>query len=81
MKNICPVCGYPLAYPPTDFNICPSCGTEFGYDDSGHTHAELRSQWLRAGAVWWSPADPKPEGWDPYVQLKNLISPKIRLAG
>jgi len=73
MVNICPVCGYQMRLPPIDFHICPSCGTEFGYDDAGRTHADLRSQWLDGGAQWWSTDTPPPANWNPYVQLENLI--------
>ncbi len=69
----CPVCGYLLQQPAADFRICPSCGTEFGYDDAGTTHAELRAIWLRSGAHWWSP-EPLPLNWDPYLQLDNIVS-------
>jgi hypothetical protein len=75
MVNPCPVCGYGLRRAPTDFLICPSCGTEFGYDDAGRTHAELRAIWLRGGAGWWSTATPPPKNWDPYLQLDNIVSP------
>jgi hypothetical protein len=74
MVNMCPVCGYEMEDPPRDFNICPCCGTEFGLHDVNSSIAELRAAWLRAGAVWWSPTDPPPEGWDPYLQLDNLTS-------
>ena len=72
--TICPVCGYLMQHPATDYHICPSCGTEFGYDDAGRSHAELRAEWLRSGAKWWSPVDPQPPQWDPYLQLENLAS-------
>src|ERR1039458_2229688 len=72
--NTCPVCGYTMRYPAADYHICPCCGTEFGYDDAGRRHAELRAEWLRAGARWWSPVDPQPEGWDPYMQVSDLLS-------
>lgn len=72
INNICPVCGYQLPWPPEDFHICPSCGTEFGYDDAGRTHAELRAQWIERGAHWWSRSTPAPVGWDPLVQLVTL---------
>jgi hypothetical protein len=84
MANICPVCGYSLERPPSDYRICPSCGTEFGYDDAGRDYTELRAAWLRAGARWWSPSRPAPVGWDPYKQLNVLfekepvISPALR---
>lgn len=73
MVNTCPVCGYLMRYPPAGYHICPSCGTEFGYDDAGRSHAELRAVWLRNGAQWWSPIDPMPSGWDPYMQLNNIV--------
>src|ERR1700720_53818 len=70
---VCPVCGYGMRYPARDFHICPSCGTEFGYDDAGRTHEELRDVWLRNGPRWWSPVDPQPPNWDPYRQLESLF--------
>jgi hypothetical protein len=74
-KPICPVCGYFLEFPPSDFNICPSCGTEFGYSDSGHSYDELRWNWFRHGAAWSSTVDKRPKGWDPLFQLLNLGHP------
>jgi hypothetical protein len=66
----CPVCGFPgLEEPPEDFVICPSCGTEFGYHDHTRTHAQLRHQWVRAGAQWHSQVDERPTGWNPWIQL------------
>jgi len=46
----CPICGFPdLDEPPYDsdgenpsFDICPCCGIEFGYEDCGRSHSELR---------------------------------------
>ena len=73
MRYTCPVCGFRMPDPAADFNICPSCGTEFGYDDTGKTHAQLRAQWLRGGAQWWSPQAPPP-GWDGYEQLEMLFA-------
>lgn len=67
----CPVCGYHMDDPADDYNICPCCGTEFGYEDSGRTHTELRQIWLNAGARWWSLSDKRPKGWNPYVQLAD----------
>jgi len=73
--NSCPVCGYDrLTEPPVDFTICPSCGTEFGYDDAFITHSQLRDKWLRNGAQWWSPVDPRPDNWDPYLQVDAVVS-------
>ena len=73
MNNICPVCGFALPYAAADFHICPSCGTEFGYDDAGRTHAELREAWLRNGALWWSPLAPAPAEWNPYRQVSAIL--------
>ena len=73
--NVCPVCGYRMAFPPDDYNICPCCGTEFGYSDSGTTYARLREEWIRSGARWWSPNHAAPPGWSPWLQmLMNLGS-------
>lgn len=77
MVNLCPVCGYGMKYPPQDFHICPSCGTEFGYDDAGRTHASLRADWLRGGLQWWSPIDARPDNWDPYEQVSELLSASL----
>ena len=66
-----------MQYPAADYHICPSCGTEFGYDDAGRTHAELREQWIRTGLTWWSPVDPKPEGWNPIIQMVNAAFPTL----
>ena len=74
MKYTCPVCGYGMEDPPKDYNICPSCGTEFGLHDVNSSISALRHAWLSSGAMWWSPADAQPTGWDPYAQLENLIS-------
>jgi hypothetical protein len=66
----CPVCGYDkLTRPPENHEICPSCGTEFGYDDVGLSYRELREEWLRDGAVWFSPVRLPPPGWNPFDQL------------
>lgn len=78
MSHICPVCGYDrleeMAYDGTapSFEICPSCGTEFGYDDSGRSHEELRSTWVAKGCHWWSTFQSPPPGWDPTDQLARL---------
>ena len=71
---LCPVCGYGMEDPPSDFNICSCCGTEFGYHDANSSTATLRATWLRGGAKWWSPTDPIPDGWDPYAQVSDLLS-------
>jgi hypothetical protein len=72
MVNICPVCGFFMRNPPTDFHICDCCGTEFGYDDAGRSHADLRAEWLRDGARWWSPNEMAPAGWDGFAQVAMI---------
>jgi len=74
---ICPVCGYPEpespAYDAVLGNwyqeICPSCGTQFGYDDAGRGHSELRARWIAGGAKWWSRRC-EPPGFDGIEQLR-----------
>ena len=73
--NICPVCGYGLSYRPADYHICPCCGTEFGYDDVGTSVEELRQRWVAGGANWWSPVDPKPHRWNPFLQMALTVIP------
>ena len=70
---LCPVCGYGMADRPANYNICPSCGTEFGVNDQDATIEELRSEWIKTGPNWWSENE-RPENWNPYEQLANLIS-------
>jgi hypothetical protein len=70
MTYTCPVCGFQsMPFPPTDYEICPSCGTEFEYHDAVKTHAELRQEWVRGGALWHSRVVPSPVQWDPWFQL------------
>jgi hypothetical protein len=65
----CPVCFYPeLIYPPQDFNICPCCGVEFENDDYETSHAELRQQWLHAGAPWFSSVRKSSEAWQQELE-------------
>jgi hypothetical protein len=67
---MCPVCGYDqLPAPAADYEICPSCATEFGYDDFTRSPAELRSDWLDAGAPWRATWLPEPPSWDGLQQL------------
>lgn len=72
----CPVCGYPdLTEPPfvggeASFEICPCCGVEFGYQDTGRTHAQLRKQWIDSGMPWHSRAQGPSTSWDPKEQLR-----------
>jgi hypothetical protein len=73
--HTCPVCGYDrLTEPPRNFTICPSCGTEFEYDDVLTNVEQLRANWLKNGAKWWSPVDPCPENWDPIIQVEAVTS-------
>jgi|SRR5579864_5115360 len=66
----CPVCAYPdLKSPPENFSICPSCGTEFGFDDAGNSHEELRRQWIAEGLHWFNDMVPQPLDWEPWKQL------------
>jgi hypothetical protein len=55
MKFICPVCDWPnlREKPDCSFEICPQCGTEFGYDDAGASHADLRAEWVAGGRKFW----------------------------
>jgi len=71
---LCPVCGYnQLQHPPVEGTICPSCYTEFGYDDSRRSYAELRAEWIANGSQWEGiNVMPPPFGWNPVEQLKNL---------
>lgn len=70
-KYTCPVCRYHglRDFPYHSYEICPCCGTEFGYDDVGQTHKELREAWVGGGKVWWSKHRPPPDGWDAEGQL------------
>lgn len=77
IKFVCPVCGYAgLTEPPYDdhecasFDICASCGTEFGYDDTSHSHEELRRAWIDAGALWHSQKVKPPANWNAEVQMR-----------
>jgi hypothetical protein len=66
----CPVCGYgQMPYPAARHEICPSCGTQFGYDDCVQTHRALRNAWLETGGPWFSPVHPRPEDWNPFLQV------------
>ena len=71
--NICPVCGNKLPFAAMDHNICPCCGVEFGYDDSGVSHQELREIWIENGMQWWSPSNLQPAGWSPVIQLREAF--------
>ena len=73
VNNMCPVCGYGMQEPPSDFNICPSCGTEFGNHDRNATIEELRQSWIRTGMKWWSTYDAEPENWNPERQLMGVF--------
>ena len=74
VKHPCPVCGYNMEDPPSDFNICPSCGTEFGLSDVNASIEALRANWIADGARWWSDTDPRPDGWNAAAQLAELLT-------
>lgn len=76
-NNTCPVCGFMMQEPPRDYNICPCCGTEFGHHDLNASIADLRKNWLKGGAAWWSSIDLPPANWDPYEQLTVLFEKPI----
>lgn len=66
----CPVCAYSeMPDPAEEGNICPCCGTEFGYDDDGVSHRQLRDEWVANGAPWFSTVIAAPINWSPWVQL------------
>lgn len=68
--NICPVFAYTkLEFPPTNYSICACCGTEFGYDDRVLSHPELTKEWVHQGCPWFDQGEPKPVGWNAYLQL------------
>ncbi len=71
MNNLCPVCGYDLGEPMGDGLICRCCGTQFGYQDSSRSHAELRAEWLAAGARRHSRRVPPPFGWSALKQWEE----------
>jgi hypothetical protein len=71
---ICPVCGYGyLDEDAMNHDICPSCGTEFGYDDVGFSHEELRKEWLRNGGKWFDRSITPPPHWDPWRQVMGAF--------
>lgn len=76
----CLVCGYlGLDEPPrtaesgASYEICPSCGCQYGVtdDDRGISYEHWRREWIAAGMRWWS-RRPRPAGWDPSAQLREL---------
>lgn len=69
----CPVCGYEMDEGPRDYNICPSCGTEFGLHDVNSTIHDLRQAWIGRGKDWHSTVVPRPDRWDPSLQLQKLL--------
>ncbi len=87
---VCPVCGYPEldepavdAYGCASFDICSCCGTQFGYHDATRPHAQLRAEWLQAGARWRSRARQPPPDWSASRQLAaaGLCSPETNDPG
>jgi hypothetical protein len=72
IKYRCRVCAYDeMPHPPRDYNICPCCGVEYGLDDTFETYEELRDNWLRSGAPWFSRHKPfvPPVNWNAWEQL------------
>jgi len=57
MKYRCPVCLVDCLdepYKPNSYDICHTCGVEYGNDDYGTSHEELRRIWVEAGRPnWW----------------------------
>jgi hypothetical protein len=70
--NICPVCGYGMDVPPSDYSICSSCGTEFEPSLTRESYVELRSAWIAGGPGWWSVFNAQPINWNPWEQLRAL---------
>lgn len=70
MRYNCPVCNFSqLESPPRNYTICRCCGTEFDYDDSTLSHAQLRDRWIQNGMRWHSRRVNPPVDWNPIVQL------------
>lgn len=70
MAFICPVCYLPLlAAPPEQGPVCPACGTEFEIDDRYKSVGQLRAEWVRAGAPWFSSLVKPPAQWLDYRSL------------
>ena len=69
---ICPVCGYSMEVPPSDYNICSSCGTEFEPSMTRESYAERKNAWIANGLVWWSTLNDRPKDWNPREQLRAL---------
>ena len=44
-------------------------GTQFGADDLQKTYAELRAEWVKNGAQWWSETQRPPDDWSAEKQL------------
>ena len=73
----CPVCGWQyLREDAMNHDICPSCGTEFGLDDVGLSHEQLRVEWLRNGGEWFDKSTEPPAGWNPIAQL--ISAPQVK---
>lgn len=70
MRYQCLVCLYPaMDEAPRNYAICPCCGTEFGLDDDGVSHAELRARWVENHCPWFSNYTRPPSEWNPASQL------------
>lgn len=78
---ICPVCGYGMEVPPSNYNICSSCGTEFEPSLSRADYLALRAAWVATGPSWWSAYNARPKQWDPMEQLRALNLNAIIIGG
>jgi hypothetical protein len=72
-SNLCPVCGFQMDAPPSDYNICSSCGTEFGHDYSAADIPALRAAWFANGPSWWSQHNPPPLDWSGMRQFVSAM--------
>jgi predicted amidophosphoribosyltransferase len=75
MNNLCPVCGY--KHTPEEHSICSCCGTEFGYDDCSLSHEELRNNWLKNGAKWFSTVSQPSGGWNYALAFHQLYKSNL----
>jgi hypothetical protein len=75
MNYRCLVCGYDqMPHPPRDYSICPCCGVEYAIDDAFDSHLDIRNEWLRRGAPWFSRLKPyaPPANWNAWEQLDSV---------
>jgi hypothetical protein len=87
MPTFCPVCGYDLALPDPDRHPdpCPCCAFRFKDFDDPKSYNYFakensrsifvgvrRTTWCESHLPWCSKTIPRPDRWDPIVQLKNI---------